>query len=305
VISESIDLVYNALRDRGYSVEVANNAMKYARKGPKDWDMPSVAACEAWIKGGMIVPKEPKEWIQGGMIVPREPSPPPTPPIPPARDYGLRGGPLLYEDFSELWAEEEAEKAAKAEAEKAEKAKKAKNAEEYQHRPRIVEVPRRPVSFEFNNYQPRHRIPDAAPTMNYYRTNLLRYSVDNLDIEYSDLTDAERKRGKTSALPRLETLKILAPKEGRTLDDPKIVDEYVQALREQYDRIRKSKEPDPVDTQPAQSLGMKQMGDTSQGLYDVAFTKGLVISAVTGAVSAAAFAGVFAGVGGLYYKFFT
>ncbi|KAI5817287.1 hypothetical protein BZA77DRAFT_366791 [Pyronema omphalodes] len=279
VISDDLNIVYNGLRDRGYSVDAVNSAIEYARKGPKDWDIPTVEAAEAWIQAGMVVPKGPEDWMFGEKTVAK---------APPARDYGLRGGPLLYEDFEEIWAEEAAEKAAKA------KAEEAKRAAENRSRLQVVERPRRPVSFEYK------RLPDIAPAPIHRPTNLLRHSVDYLDVQYSDLTDVERSQGKRAALPHLETLKIRAPREGRSMDHPKIVDEYIQTLREKYEKIRMSKTPDPVYSQ---SPGVKIMEDKSQGPYDHGFTKGLIRSAVTGAVSAAATAGVFAVVSGLYHRF--
>lgn len=141
--------------------------------------------------------------------------------------------------------------------------------------------------------------------MYYQRTNLLRVSVDKLDLEYPDLTEADKKKGKTLALPRLETLKIIAPRMGRTLDNPKVVDEYVFALREGYEKIRKSKVKESVpirQTQTAPSLGMNQMGDTAQGSYEVGHREGLISGAV-GTASFAVFSAVFALSCGLYYLY--
>ncbi|KAI5818721.1 hypothetical protein BZA77DRAFT_291291 [Pyronema omphalodes] len=304
VASDSITAVYTKLRDRDYSPEVATNAMQYARKGPSDWNIPSVDACEASINAGIIVPKGPEDGTFGEMTVVREPVCPPvtsmtpiksTPLAPPAQDYGLRGGPLLYEDFAELWAEEEAEEAAKAKV-KAE-AEKATLDEEYQNHQEIVQKEQtQPVSLEYNRH------PDVGPTKVHCSTDLLKYSVDYLDIQHYDLSDEERKRGKIAALPRLEMLKILAPMGGRSLDDPGIVDDYIQVLREQYEKIRVSKKL--VDTVGAKPAGMKNSGDTAQGLYGGALRRGVVVGAVTGVIGGAISAAVLAGAGGLYHKFF-
>ncbi|KAI5817300.1 hypothetical protein BZA77DRAFT_366812 [Pyronema omphalodes] len=200
-----------------------------------------------------------------------------------------RGGPLLYKDFEEIWAEEAAEKAAKA------KADKAKGAEEHRSRQKVMEGPRRPVSFDYK------RLPDAEPISIHRPTNLLKHSVDHLDVQYADLSDIERSTGKRAALPRLETLKIRAPREGRSMDDPKIVDDYIHTVTEKYETIRKSKMPDPVHIPP---VTIKKAGDISQRFCHDASTKEVVISAGTGAISAAAFAVVYAGVTGFYHQFF-
>ncbi|KAI5817301.1 hypothetical protein BZA77DRAFT_310304 [Pyronema omphalodes] len=281
IISECVDIVYNGLRNKGYGVEESRMAMKYARKGPKDWDLPSVEDCEAWIKAGAVVPKGPDDWMFGEVKAAKEAEPEPVLPKPPARDYGLRGGPLLYEDFEEIWAEEAAEEAARA------KAEEVKRAEE--HWSQAVEGPRRPVSFEYK------RLTDVE-AWEYPPTNLLKHSVDFLDVQYSDLTDVERSQGKRKALPRLETLKIIAPREGRRMDDQRIVDDYIFTLREQYQKIRQSKTPEPAYTQPAR---MMQMEHKSPGVWDNA----LVISTVTGAVSATAFASVLV-IFALCFKYF-
>ncbi|KAI5814126.1 hypothetical protein BZA77DRAFT_372740 [Pyronema omphalodes] len=286
-VSKSVSAVYTERRLKGYSSEVATRPVQYARNMPADWSTPSAIACKAWIKASRR-PKRPDDRMSGGTTVAKEPDSPQPTPAPPARDYGLRGGPLLYEDFAEVWAEEEAERAAKAEAEDG----KAMHSGGYQNRRETVaqEGPSGPVSF------------DVGSTRVHCSTALLKYSVEHLDIQYSDLSGVETQRGKIAASPRLEMLKILAPMEGQSLDDPEIVDDYIHALREQYERIRISKTPvDPVGTQPADIKGSR---NASQGTFDGALRKGVVIGAVTGAIGGAISAVVFAGFGGLYHKFF-
>ncbi|KAI5814125.1 hypothetical protein BZA77DRAFT_295408 [Pyronema omphalodes] len=288
VVSKSVSVVYTERRHKGYGPDVATRPVQYARNVPADWSTPSAIACKAWIKASRIVPRRPDYRMPGGTTVAKEPDSPGTTPAPPARDYGLRGGPLLYEDFAELWAEEEAERAIQVKAGD----EKGTQAGGYQDRQETVtqEGPSGPVSF------------DVGSTRVRCSTALLKYSVEYLDIQYSDLSDVEMQRGKTAASPRLEMLKILAPMEGQSLDDPEIVDDYIHALREQYERIRISKTPvDPVGTQPAD---IKDSRNTSQGTYDGALRKGVVIGAVTGAIGGAISAVVFAGFGGLYHKFF-
>ncbi|KAI5814415.1 hypothetical protein BZA77DRAFT_356669 [Pyronema omphalodes] len=281
VVTESITIIYDVLRDKGYSFEAINRAIDYARKGPKDWDIPSVEACEAWINAGMIIPTGPDDWMFGEKTVPQEPSSPPMSSRPPARDYGLRGGPLLYEDFEDVWAEEAAEKAKIEEQKRAEEAKRAeevRKAEEAKKAEIVAKPARRPISFEYK------KLPDNGPPTVYRPTHLMKRSVEDLDSEYQDLTDIERSRGKTRALPQLETLKILALRECRTMNDPKIVDAYIEKLREEYEKIRMSKNPPSLEIQPGK---IQDAENSSQGPCG-ALTKALV----TGVVSAAVLVGV-------------
>ncbi|KAI5814417.1 hypothetical protein BZA77DRAFT_295113 [Pyronema omphalodes] len=273
--SERFYAVYSELRIQGYSSVEVHNAIQYARKGPEDCEIPTVGACEAWINSGMIVPQRPDDW----MFAAKGPSSPEMSPAPPAWDYVLRRGPLLHEDFRHVLAEEEAGKCKAEEAKRAEEAKKAEI---------VAKLARRPLSFEYK------RLPDNGPTTVYHHTYLMERSIERLDLQYQDLTDIERRRGKTAALPGLETLEILAPRECRRLDDPKIIDAYIQNLRKEYEKVRMSKNPRPLEIQPGE---VQDAEDSCRGPCD-AFTKAFV----AGAVGAAAVAGVSAAVYGACHR---